>query len=219
MNKSDLTVSKDSAAMKANSALLMAKMEIHRDRNAAEEYLIQTVESLEKALEPDPYWADYFLLKNRILIFYHEEFGCKILKQNNLWPVQCIGVSNALHIPGISLGETFELKCSICGEDPMNCPHTSGKIYDGRLALEVVKNLEFNHVAILINQIPEERHVGLLPRPLTDEDIKDFFHKNEADRILKDGMLRCKDLIRAIRKNNLGGMNFVHHPLRSTRLG
>ncbi len=209
MQNSEADVAKDAASMRANGALAMAKMNIQRDRNLAENRLSQALKFLEEALESDPYWADYYFLVGSIRKFLHKEFGCRCLRHHGIWEVKCIDVSNALHIPGISRAERFDLECSICGQDPMNCPHAPGEVYDGRLAVGLVKNLEIDHIAIMVNQLPEERHVGIFPRSLTDDDIRDFFPEGKARQILSNGELRCKDLIRVIHRERLGGMNFV----------
>jgi hypothetical protein len=209
MEASEPDVALDSASMRADAGLMMAQRLLNRNRDKAETLLVEAASFLEKALEPDPYWADYLLLRGRIRSFLHNEFGCRISRRNGTWKIDCIDVSNALHIPGISRSEKFDLECSICGKDPMFCAHIPGQTYDGRLALKLVKNLEFDHIAIMIDQIPEERNIGLVPRPLTDDDIREFFPEGKAREILSKGELRCKDLIRVIHQEHLGGMNFV----------
>jgi hypothetical protein len=200
-------VSIDSASMRANASIMIAEIDIDRNRDASEKHFIEAVKFLDKALEQDHYWADYLLLKERITKFLHTEFGCKILRRSGTWEIHCIDVSNALHIPGISRSEKFDLECSICGKDPLFCTHIPGQIYDGRLALGVVKNLEFVHLAL--TDLPEERNVGIYPRPLADADIKEFFPEGKAREILSKGEMRCKDLVRVVRQKDLGGGNFV----------
>jgi hypothetical protein len=197
----------DSASMRANTAIMIAEMDLYRDRDGSEQHFIEAENLLDKALEPDPYWADYFLLKERITRFLHDEFGCRIVRRSGTWEINCIDVSNALHIPGISRSERFDLECSICGKDPLFCAHIPGQIYEGRLAVGVVKNLEFVHLAL--TDLPEERNVGIYPRPLTDSDIKEFFPEGKAGEILSKGQMRCKDLVRVVRQKDLGGVNFV----------
>jgi len=205
----DQDIATDAASMKANASLMMGKMEFGRNRELAESYLDEALKHIDEALKPDPYWADYVSLEDKIRHFVHREFGCRIARQGGLWRISCIDVSNALGILGISRSEKFDLECSICGKDPMFCAHIPGEVYNGRLALEVVKNLEIEHFAFMTDGIPEERHVGILPRPLTDGDIKNFFSEGRARQILSKGEMRCKDLIRVIRQRRLGGMNFV----------
>lgn len=209
MESQDQEIATDATSMRANAAIVLAKVEAGRNREVAERHLGEALKFLDKALELDPYWADYDSLRDGIRSYLHSEFGCRIARHRGLWEVHCIDVSNALGIPGISRSEKFDLECSICGKDPMFCAHTPGQIYDGRLALGVVKNLEFDHLALMIGGIPEERHIGIFPRPLTDDDIKNFFSVGKAREILSKGEMRCRDLIRVIRQNRLGGMDFV----------
>lgn len=207
MELSEPDVAIDSASMRANASILIAEMDRDRNGDASEKHFFEAVKLLDKALEPDPYWADYILLKEKITSFLHAEFGCRILRRSGTWEIKCIDVSNALRIPGISRSETFDLECSICGQDPLFCTHIPGQIYDGRLAVGVVKNLEFLHLAL--TDLPEERNVGIYPRPLTDADIKEFFPEGKAREIFSKGEMRCKDLVRVVRQKDLGGMNFV----------
>lgn len=123
----------DGASMRANAAIVSAKMEAGRNRDVAESHLREALKLLDKALEPDPYWAEYNFLRDGISNYLHTEFGCRILRHRGLWEVKCIDVSNALGIPGISRSEKFDLECSICKMDPMFCPHIPGEVYDGRL--------------------------------------------------------------------------------------
>ena len=209
MQGPDQDITTDAASMKANAALVMAKMELGRNRELVERYFEEALKFMDEALKPDPYWADYVSLEDKIHRFVHSEFGCRISRQGGLWKIDCMDVSNALRLPGISRSEKFDLECSICGEDPMFCAHIPGEVYDGRLALGIVKNLEFEDIALMIGGIPEERHVGIYPRPLTDVDIKRFISEGRARQILSSGEMRCKDLIRVIRQRRLGGMDFV----------
>ncbi len=202
-------LSDDMTALKANEALLLAKIEMNRNRDAAEIYLKNALVAIAQALKADEYWADYLSFKEKVRTFIHEEFGCKISRKNGSWEIRCIDVSNALRIPGLSRSETFDLECSICGADPMDCPHRRGEIYGGRLAVGVIKNLKLNHVSLMVNRLPQQRNVGFFPRPLTDDDIKNLFSEGKARQILSNNEMRCTDLIRVVREKNLGGMDFV----------
>ncbi len=212
MQRSDSAeIRTDSHAMRANASLLRSQMKLGRDLEEADELLTEATQRLEKALDPDRHWADYVFLLNHIRSAQHKEIGCKIIRdRNGKWEVRCFAVSNALGIPGISRGEKFDLECSICGRDPMFCSHVAGQVYNGRLAHQMVRNLEIEEISIMINQIPADRHsIGILPRPLTDEDIRKFFNKGRARQILLGGKMRCGDLIRVINQMRLGGADFV----------
>jgi hypothetical protein len=215
MHASGPPLSEDTAAMKANEALLAAKVEMSRNRSAAEMCLNKALDAISEALKPDEYWADYVFFEEKLRTFTHTEFGCKITRnKNGSWEVRCIDVSNALGIPGLSRSESFDLECSICGADPMYCPHIRGETYGGRLAVGIIKNLKINHIAIIINRLPQESNIGILPRPLTDADIRNIFSEGKAKQILATNEMRCLDLIRVIREKQLGGTDFVpprHH--------
>ncbi|MGD0690657.1 MAG: hypothetical protein ABSA50_12945 [Candidatus Bathyarchaeia archaeon] len=212
MQSANSEVSQDSACMKANADLVLARLEITRNRDEAEKLFRSTISALEVALKIDPYWADYFNLRGKIVAYLHTDFGCKIVRNRGVWEIKCIDVSNALRIPGISRSETFDLECSICKKDPMFCPHVSGEVYDGRLALGIVRHLEIKELSIITPpHVPEERTIGIWPRPLTDGDIRKLYSEKTARQIIDSGVIRCKDLVRIIRKNNLGGVEWVQH--------
>ncbi len=214
MHASGSPLSEDMAAMKANEALLEGKVELSRNRPAAEMCLNKALDAIAEALKPDEYWAEYLSLEKNLRTFTHTEFGCKITRNvNGSWEVRCIDVSNALGIPGLSRSELYDLECSICGADPMYCPHIRGKTYGGRLAVGIVKNLKINHIAIMAKGLPQERNIGIFPRPLSDADIRNIFSEGKATQILATNEMRCSDLIRVIRAKQLGGTDFVppHH--------
>jgi len=65
MQSANSEVSQDSACMKANADLVLARLEITRNRDEAEKLFRSTISALEVALKIDPYWADYFNLRGK----------------------------------------------------------------------------------------------------------------------------------------------------------
>jgi len=94
MQGPDQDIATDAVSMKANAVLVMGKMEFGRNRELAESFLDEALNFIDEALKPDPYWADYVSLEEKIRRFVHSEFGCRITRQGGLWKISCIDVVN-----------------------------------------------------------------------------------------------------------------------------
>jgi hypothetical protein len=56
-------------------------------------------------------------------------FGCKLVHEGDEWTKQC--PLSVMHIRlGYSMGMTATYTCNICGEDPSECDHEPGEIYN-----------------------------------------------------------------------------------------
>jgi len=170
-------------------------------------YLGKALKYLDLALKVEPYWAEYLTSRGRLKLFIHEQNGCEAKFNGNVWQTDCYKVCRALGLPGISPGMTVRFECSICGKDPVICEHIPGKTYDGKVALMVAKDIQIDEVSIVDEPMQKETYV--LPYPLTVETLKKILPRKIAKAVITGKRpLTCKDLLKAIRKNNLRGINW-----------
>ena len=101
----------------------------------------------------------------------------------------------------------MRLECSICGKDPIECEHMPGEIYDGYVALNVARDIIFEHISIV--DLPAQPDTYIQPNSLSNEDLKTMLPIRLAERVVSGThVLTCKDLINAIRKNKLRGIKW-----------
>lgn len=170
-------------------------------------YLEKALKYLDLALKVEPYWAEYLTSRGRLKLFIHEQFGCEVKFNGKVWQTSCYKVSRALGLPGISPGMTVRSECSICGKDPVICEHIPGKTYDGKVALMVAKDIQIDEISIVDDPMQKETYV--IPYPLTVETLKRILPRKIAKAVIaRKRPLTCKDLLMAIRKSNLRGINW-----------
>jgi hypothetical protein len=203
----------EGAQSKASSYAMSANYFKMSARRAGEDS-VETKSLLEKArgyikqaLELESYWAEYLENRAKIETYIHQTFGCEVSFDGQSWRTDCYKVSRALGLPGISPGMTERLECSICGKDPILCEHVAGRVYDGYLAVNVARDIEFDHVSIVDEPMQKETYV--LPEPLTAEKLKQILPEKLTDEIIAGRKsLTCKDLLDSIRKNGLHGIGW-----------
>lgn len=160
---------------------------------------------LDLSLKNEPYWVEYLISKGKLETFVHQKFGCEASFDGKVWTTSCYKVSKALGLPGLSPGMTQDFECSICGKDPIMCEHVLGEIYDGRAALAVAKNIEFDHISIVDE--PMQRETYIIPRSLTADMLRRILPSKIAEGVIAHRRpLTCKDLLKAIRKHGLRGI-------------
>lgn len=188
-----------------SNSLKMKALQAYRKQGLArglENILQEALDLVEQALKLEPYWAEYLIYKDKLEKYLHDTFGCILPKKGNVWEVHCYKIARQSGLPGLSFGGLVDLECSICGKDPIDCEHIAGRVYDGRMALYVVRNLEPNHVALVDN--PRQKETYVMPRPLTEHDIERLFSQKEARSIISgEKQLRCKDLLKVLIKKNV----------------
>jgi hypothetical protein len=62
-----------------------------------------------------------------------------------------------------------EAECSICGLDPEDCFHISGRVYDGKDCYRIIKRADLDHVAIV--KRPDFPDARLTERPVSTNDL------------------------------------------------
>lgn len=189
-------------AMISNSYKMRAR---NLNPKQTKQLLEKALEHLDLSLNNEPYWAEYLESKGRIERFIHQKFGCEASFDGKVWQTRCYKVSRALGLFGVSPGMTARYECSICSKDVALCEHLPGQIYDGRVALNVARDIEFDHLSI----VNEPRQIGtyIFPRPLTAEMLRHILPLKLAEDIITfKKPLTCKDLLKAILRHRLGGI-------------
>mgnify|MGYP001057905032 CR=1 FL=1 len=188
-----------------SDSLKMKALQAYRKQGLAgdlENILREALDLVEQALKLEPYWAEYLIYRDKLKKYLHDTFGCMLPKEGDVWEVHCYKIARQSGLPGLSVGGLVDLECSICGKDPIDCEHIVGRVYDGRMALHVVKNLKANHVALV--DTPRQRETYVMPRPLTEYDIRRLFSQKEANLIISgEKQLRCKDLLKVLIEKNV----------------
>ncbi len=79
-------------------------------------------------------------------IFPH---GCHLTQENLSYYQQC-PVALAHNRVGMSPGYVVrEAECSICRQDPEDCPHIKGRVYDGQTCHRIIKQLDVLEVSFV----------------------------------------------------------------------
>ena len=193
-------------AMNSNSYKMLA-LRVKEQPVEAQGLLIDTLQSLNKSLEAEPYFAEYLTSKEKIMTYLHQTYGCEATFDGELWEITCYKLSKALGLFGVSPGFTEQLECSICGKDPIICEHIPGEIYNGRLAIHVAKNIVCDHVAIVDTPMQKETYIS--PRPLSAQKLREILPRKPAEDIISGKkVLTCKVLLHAIQENGLHGIEW-----------
>jgi len=196
-------------AMKSN-ILKMKALEAIRTRKNKDDInklFEDAKDTLKSSLDHEPFWAEYRANYVKLEKYIHDTFGCLVGKKDGYWSGFCGRVCRELGLYGISPGMIMRLECSICGKDPIDCEHIVGEIYDGYVAVHVARDISFDHISIV--DLPAQRDTYVQPKPLSDADLKNILPHKIAKKVISGSYnLTCKDLIAAIRRNRLRGINW-----------
>lgn len=84
---------------------------------------------------------------------------------------QTCPVSLAHNRLGMSIGGVIrESQCSICGEDPEDCSHVSGRTYGGEVCVRIIHKFDLDHVALVAT--PDFPDARIMSAPVDLSDIK-----------------------------------------------
>ena len=195
-----------SSAMISNAFKMQARANKEKSANERE-VLSSALENLEKALKCNPYWAEYLESQSKIGTYLHQNYGCDVSTNGKTWSTSCYSVPKALGLFGVSPGMTMDFQCSICGRDPIDCEHVPGKTYGGQIAVKVAKNFAFEELSIVDE--PMQRESYIQPAPLTKEKLRQILPEKLFNEVVAGKKtLTCKDLMEAIRKNQLHGIDW-----------
>lgn len=72
---------------------------------------------------------------------------------------------------GVSIGGVIEeSECSICGDDPEDCSHITGRAYEGQECVRVIKRFSLDHMAFVAN--PDFPDARIMSAPMDTADIQ-----------------------------------------------
>lgn len=104
----------------------------------------------------------------RRLLFPHD---CTLLYEDGQYHQNC-PVALAHNRIGMSVGGTIDVsECSICGQDPEDCPHISGRLYDDVECFRIIKKFSLDHVALV--ESPDFPDARLMSAPFDSAEIRD----------------------------------------------
>jgi hypothetical protein len=92
--------------------------------------------------------------------------GCELPYEEGSYQLKCPVALAHVRI-GISIGAIIEeSECSICGDDPDNCIHISGREYDGERCATVVMKARLEHAALVARPDFPDARVTAMPMPM-----------------------------------------------------
>src|SRR5260370_23184128 len=75
--------------------------------------------------------------------------GCTLAYRDNTYYIEC-PAALAHNRVGMSPGMVINsAECSICGSHPQDCIHITGRIYDGKRCVRILKDLEFLEISLV----------------------------------------------------------------------
>lgn len=96
--------------------------------------------------------------------------GCAFVFEDGAYHQRCpvaLGHSRM----GVSIGAIIEeSECSVCGLDPEDCIHISGRYYQGQECVRVIKRFSLDHVAFV--EQPDFPDARIMSFPVDIEDIR-----------------------------------------------
>jgi hypothetical protein len=78
-----------------------------------------------------------------------ETFGCQLTFENGTYYQEC-PVALAHNRSGLSVGMIInQAQCSICGRDPEDCEHITGRLYGDDRCIRIIKDAEVREVSLV----------------------------------------------------------------------
>ena len=129
-----------------------AQSRIASNRDESESLARQALATFRSAMN----WledTDHFVLAHEKLdeagAFVRRTYGCRVHQEGTSYQQRCpvalahnrIGFSPALVVR--------EAACSICGEDPEDCPHVIGRLYNGERCYRILKKVDIIEVSLV----------------------------------------------------------------------
>lgn len=136
--------------------------------------------------------------------YLRQSFGCSVTFRDGEYWRDC-PVDLAHDRIGLSIGAVIrESACSICGRDPRECPHVTGRKYDGKDCTRVVEDVELIEVSI-VNQ-PAQPDARVQSMGIRTSDLRDVLGEEFRPGVL----LSCNLCLSDCR-----GLNYGNLPLPS----
>jgi hypothetical protein len=100
--------------------------------------------------------------------FLRRSFGCSLTLRDGHYFQEC-PVALAHNRIGLSIAaEVRKQSCSICHLDPRECPHITGRIYDGERCLRVIEDAEIFEVSLVHRPSMPDARITSAPIPNSD---------------------------------------------------
>jgi len=156
-----MTVDTDWVSVKRQELIRKGKQQFNRskyleisenDHEASEELARSALKTLRSAMnwteDTDEFEPTHQLL-DQVGRFVRSTFGCHLLYEDGVYFQTC-PVSLAHNRIGLSIGFVArKVECSICLKDPEDCPHITGRIYDGIICVRRIVDGEILDVSIV----------------------------------------------------------------------
>ena len=105
--------------------------------------------------------------------FIRKSFGCQLTFRDNRYYQEC-PVALAHTRIGFSIAATVKKQsCSICGRDPHDCSHITGRMYDGERCVRIIEDAEIFEVS-LVNR-PSMPDARITSAPILDSELREQF--------------------------------------------
>ncbi len=123
-------------------------------RKDAEEALSGSLRSLRSAMNWLEDTPDFETAHQRLdgaggLQRRHFPKNCRLTFKDDAYFQEC-PVALAHNRVGLSVGAVIrESECSICHRDPDDCPHISGRVYDGDVCVRIIKRFDVDEVSFV----------------------------------------------------------------------
>ena len=119
-------------------------------------------------LEDTPYFEQAHSSLDKAGRQIRERFGCKLSFENGEYRQTC-PVALAHKRVGLSIGAVVEeSECSVCGEDPEDCVHITGRAYDRAISHQVITKAELLDVSIVSRPNQPDARIQSISVPRSD---------------------------------------------------
>ena len=97
--------------------------------------------------------------------------GCVLSYRDGSYFMEC-PVALAHNRVGMSIGFVARaVECSICGRDPDECPHITGRIYDGQRCVRKITDLDLLDISLVAR--PEQPNARIMSMSVDMNDLRD----------------------------------------------
>lgn len=97
--------------------------------------------------------------------------GCLFPYRDGTYFTEC-PVALAHNRSGMSIGFVARAaECSICGQDPEDCPHISGRLYDGERCVRIITDLDLLEVSLVAR--PAQPDARIMSMSIDMKDLRE----------------------------------------------
>lgn len=134
---------------------------------------LATLRSAMNWLEDSEHFEDAHNLLDKAGALARAEFseGCALLYEKGSYFLDC-PVTLAHNRVGMSIGFVAQsVECSICGCDPDECPHITGRTYDAKRCVRVITDLDLIDVSLVAR--PEQPDARIMRMSVDTSDLRE----------------------------------------------